>query len=608
MKIRNFVARDMRTALRMIRDELGADAVMLSSRATAAGIEVVAATGGTEADLAEAMRRHAAADIPTPPAPRAETPAPVAAAPRAAVADPAAAFAAAFARTPAVEPVAVAAAPAADAHDTLIARARARLRADDGPTLAELSAAIRPAAVAEVARSLPLQRTPSGAPAAPALAANADVAHAAPQRAGFHAVVDDADDAPVSFAALMAAAAPVAPIAASTPAPAAPLTLELVAMERGAERNARAFEDRAVDVPAIEARTVMQHAVVEHDAADRSIAEPVAHAPVDVAKRVAEPAVVAAPLVLVPSPVVEAEAPAMLAMREEMAQMRRLMESQMQQLERERLRGSPARAAAFDALRGFGCDDALAQAVAATLDASLPVDAIRGPMLDALAAQLRTTHAEPIDDGGVIALVGPTGAGKTTTVAKLAARFAARHRARDVALVTTDCERPGAHEQLQAHGRTLGITVCEARGVAGVHHALTQLADYPLVLVDTTGYAPNDRALFNQILWLRSSRKVRSLLVLPANGNPQDMDDVIRRYRPCAPEGLVLTKFDEAGYPGAALSVAVRNEMPIAYTTHGQRADGDILAGDAARIAHALDTTAPAIDSELAPEVRHGVA
>src|SRR5690606_37230249 len=100
---------------------------------------------------------------------------------------------------------------------------------------------------------------------------------------------------------------------------------------------------------------------------------------------------------------------------------------------------------------------------------------------------------------------GPTGAGKTTTAAKLAARFAAPHRARDVALVTTDGQRAGALEQLQALGRWLGITVCEAQGPDGLQAALEQLQDYPLVLVDTTGRAPCDGAVFSQSLWLRAA-------------------------------------------------------------------------------------------------------
>src|SRR5690606_22242166 len=189
---------------------------------------------------------------------------------------------------------------------------------------------------------------------------------------------------------------------------------------------------------------------------------------------------------------------ALEAMRAEMARMREMMEAQMEQLSLERLRGSPARAAAFEALLGQGCEEALAQSVAARIDPRLAAGEVEAPMLAELGRMLTIARSEPLDDGGVIALVGPTGAGKTTTAAKLAARFAERHRARDVALVTTDCERAGAREQLQAHGRRLGITVCEAQGPEGLQQALEQLVDYPLVLVDTTGHALRDRALFSQ--------------------------------------------------------------------------------------------------------------
>lgn len=576
MKIKSFVAPDMRTALRKIRETLGADAVILSTRSTPEGIEVVASLGYDEAALARVLRAAEADEAGealavTAPAAALATPvqvapAYVASSPVAPVSIPAAAQApTGLAASPnaSVGTVAPLAAPApaappqrtdpaaafaaaldhgrqtADAQANLRNRALARLRDSDGPTLDELTASMRPAAViADVARSLPLQATVDLAPALDVDDSNSD---------DLHALLDQDT---VSFASLINAAAPV-------PAPTA------------------------------------------------IVRKPVAHA------GVSPPA-----LSLVPAIADDIEAPAIVAMREEMAQMRQLMEIQMAQLERERLRGSPARTAAFEAMLGFGCDEALAQAVAAQLDPTLPVDAIHTPMIEALARMLEIAAAEPVDDGGVIALVGPTGAGKTTTAAKLAARFAARHRARDVALITTDCERPGAHEQLQAHGRKLGITVCEARGMTGLQHALAQLADYPLVLVDTTGYAPNDRALFNQILWLRSTRRVRSLLVLPANGNPQDMHAVIRRYRPCSPEGLILTKLDETGYLGAALSVTVRNEMPIAYVTNGQRADRDLESGNRMRIAEAManagrpdHATAPSHHADLPAhnEIRNAV-
>jgi flagellar biosynthesis protein FlhF len=562
MNIKSFVACDMRTALRMIRDAQGPDAVILSSRPVAGGIEVVSATGYDEAALARALRAagadptdstpaalsalaqgHAgmsaaagipaqAATVPADPAQPAVAAAPLKAA-AARDADPAAAFAAAFNRTRS-EP---------NAADSLLARARARLLGNHREqTLAELAAG------------------PAQAPA-PALAAPAQ-ARALPPTPAVPAVPDFAANLRARLAASEAQAS---------------LTL-------GTAQAAQAQAAASAAAPVVEA-----------------VVEPMA---------VPEPGLVVEParpaLTLVATPELD---PAIVAMREDMARMRALMEAQMEQLSLERLRGSPARAAAFDALTGYGCEQSLAQAVALRIDPALAPAEINTAMLTELAQRLAIAQSEPIDEGGVIALVGPTGAGKTTTAAKLAARFAARHRTRDVALVTTDCERPGAHEQLQAYGRKLGITVCEARGIGGLQLALEQLADYPLVLVDTTGYAPSDRALFNQILWLRSTRKVRSLLVLPANGNPQDMGEVIRRYRPAAPEGLVLTKLDETGYLGSALSVSARAGVPIAYTTNGQRIDSDIDAGDAQRIAQAMESARRS--SEVAThgiEARHAVA
>lgn len=300
--------------------------------------------------------------------------------------------------------------------------------------------------------------------------------------------------------------------------------------------------------------------------------------------------------------------PSMIAMRDELASMRQLIERQMEQLSLERLRGSPARAAAYDALVDYGCEEVLALAIAARIDPRLEPSQVQAPMFAELARMLTIARSEPIDGGGVIALVGPTGAGKTTTAAKLAARFAARHGARDVALVTTDGERTGAREQLHAHGRRLGITVCEASGPESLPDTLTQLTDYPLVLVDTTGYAPRDRALFGQILWLRAARKVRSLLVLPANAHPHDLGEVIRRYRPAAPEGVVLTKLDETGRLGSALSVAVRHGLTLAYTTYGQQVPSDIDTADATRLAHTLEKLRRAADNPLATEDRHALA
>ena len=233
----------------------------------------------------------------------------------------------------------------------------------------------------------------------------------------------------------------------------------------------------------------------------------------------------------------------------------------------------------------------------------------QGPCADAaiLAQQISINRHEPIEDGGIIALVGPTGAGKTTTAAKLAARFAARHRARDVALVTTDAERVGACEQLHAHGRKLGVTVCEAHGPEALARTLAQLVDYPLVLVDTAGFGARDRALLGQLTWLRATRNVRSLLVLPANAHPHDMNEVVRRYRMATPEGVVLTKLDETGRLGASLSVVIRNGLSLAYTAEGQQVATDLTRADPSHLVLLLEKLRRAADNPLATEDRHAV-
>ncbi|TYT26321.1 flagellar biosynthesis protein FlhF [Luteimonas viscosa] len=622
MRIKRFTAPDMRTALRMVRDEQGADAVILSTRASAdgAGIEVVAATDYDEALVAQALRAAA----PASGAP---------ARPQAAAAPPRAAASA----SPA---------PAAGdgaTRDSLISRARAVFRIGDAPTLAELTggapeaapgaapaAAHAPAparSVAAPASARPPAATMPPAPTAPATTARPPVpATPTPAPAATSPAAIPPAAVPSRFEAMMAAldAAPMPapraeatsiPSAAADFEPAAPAFLAPRAPIAEATPAARpAREDEAEDFgPLMPDFPMPLRPEPVTDAAASAPRESIAAQLPDATRPPAEntdgertrDAIAPRALQAVVSPELD---PAIVSMREEMARMRQMMETQMEQLSLERLRGSPARAAVLEALAGYGCDESLAREVAAQIDPRLPVDAIHGPMFETLARMITVTRSEPLEDGGVIALVGPTGAGKTTTAAKLAARFAARHRARDVALVTTDCERAGAREQLQAHGRRLGITVCEAEGPERLQDTLAQLVDYPLVLVDTTGHAPRDRAVFSQILWLRAARKVRSLLVLPANAHPYDLGEVIRRYRPAKPEGVVLTKLDETGRLGSALSVLARHGLGLAYTTQGQQVPSDLDAADATRLVQSLEKTRRAADNPLATEDRHAVA
>lgn len=542
MRIKRFIAPDMRTALRMVREEQGADAVILSNRTVSQGIEVVAATDYDERLVQQALR-SAAATAPAA-APSRDTPA---------VPD-----------SPHTPEAPVASPP--PVRETLVTRARAVFRLgeararENDPTLAELTGLPASPAMSKFGAAAQSGTTPD-----PAVHAEASgpVPRAVP--AYFEAMMSALAD-PAATERLIAAANGTVPLEAPA-AVTAPATV--------------AAEDPAAS-PATPGPSATATATPSE-------------APPQAAR--------GAHLRAVPDP-----DPDIAALRAELSGMRQLIEQQVGQLALERLRGSPARAAAYDVLLGYGCDEQLAQQVAARLDAALDPERIHPSMLAELARTLTVSGSEPIDARGVIALVGPTGAGKTTTVAKLAARFAARHSARDVAMVTTDAERIGAREQLHAHGRRLGITVCEADGPEGLSQTLEHLKDYPLVLVDTAGYGPRDRDLLGQVTWLRATGNLRSLLVLPANAHPHDMNEVVRRYRMAGPEGVVLTKTDETGRLGAAVSTLVRNGLALAYTTCGQRVPGDLEAASASALVLQLEKLRRAADNPFVTEDRHASA
>ncbi len=588
MRIKRFIAADMRTALGMVREDQGPDAVILSSRSTADGIEVVAATDYDEALVHQALRA-AAPGLP-----------PVAAAANGATSAANAPATATDNASAASAPQVLPAAP----RDSFASRARAVFRIGDAQTPTKNSTPKTDATLAELTGGFPAASAATPAPAPHTATATATTtATAAPSHfeAMMAALVDPArSSAPARDAAMgeaisswsIAEASPtsnalsehVAPAPpTATSAPAAP-----VAPPPGTAAAALATTVPAEAAPALPATAAIAAALIE---TATGAAMP-------------SPSEITPPLL---QAVAEAD-PGITAMREELTSMRRMIEREMGQFTVERLRGSPGRAAAYDMLLGYGCDESLAQSVVAKLNPALAPDKVRAPMLAELARMLTVTRSEPIDDGGVIALIGPTGAGKTTTVAKLAARFAARHRARDVAMVTTDSERVGAIEQLHAHGRRLGITVCEAHGAESLAQTLEQLQEYPLVLVDTAGYGARDRALLGQITWLRATRQLRSLLVMPANAHPHDLNELVRRYRMASPEGVVLTKTDETGRLGAALSVAVRNGLSLAYTAHGQQVPSDLEAADASNLVLQLEKLRRAADNPFVTEDHHAIA
>jgi flagellar biosynthesis protein FlhF len=196
----------------------------------------------------------------------------------------------------------------------------------------------------------------------------------------------------------------------------------------------------------------------------------------------------------------------------------------------------------------------------------------------------------PLFQPGAIALVGPTGVGKTTTVAKLAARFVVRHGAGALGLVTLDSYRIGAQEQLRNYGRILGVPVHSAHDAAGLGELLRSLHDKRLVLIDTCGVSQRDARLAEMLALLEGARfaeaPVGRVLLVNAASHAETLDEVVRAWRAQDGKGAVLTKLDEAARIGGALDVILRYDVPLLGLTNGQRVPEDWHPGNAALLAH----------------------
>jgi flagellar biosynthesis protein FlhF len=193
-----------------------------------------------------------------------------------------------------------------------------------------------------------------------------------------------------------------------------------------------------------------------------------------------------------------------------------------------------------------------------------------------LEKNLRTAAAhESIEDrGGVFALIGATGVGKTTTTAKIAAAFAGRHGAANLGLITLDAYRVGAHEQLRAYGRILGVPVHTAHDRASLEDLLDLLIAKKMVLIDTAGMAQRDTRT-KELLEMISHRSVQRLLVVNAASQGETIEDVLVAYRATSCAGVVLSKLDEAIKLGPALDAAIRHKLTVVGVANGQRVPED---------------------------------
>lgn len=207
-------------------------------------------------------------------------------------------------------------------------------------------------------------------------------------------------------------------------------------------------------------------------------------------------------------------------------------------------------------------------------------------LLNLLSNRLHVGGNDILTQSGVVALVGPTGTGKTTTLAKLAAKFAQKFGADQVAMVTIDTYRIAAFEQLATYGRIIGCSVKKAQSAEELNQLLSQMRNKKLVLIDTAGFSQRDARLIDQLNDYQSglSINIRKYLVLPAGAQYQVLNQTVKAYRSIDLQGCIFSKLDECYSLGEALSVIIENDLSLSYVTDGQRVPEDIKLADSANL------------------------
>jgi flagellar biosynthesis protein FlhF len=273
-------------------------------------------------------------------------------------------------------------------------------------------------------------------------------------------------------------------------------------------------------------------------------------------------------------------------MQRELRDLRQLLESGLAGMtwNDKRLR-EPEQARILEELSALDIAPDVAMALAALAPRCTSVDNPSHVPMALLVRHLPVVNDLSSVSGGVVAVVGPTGAGKTTTIAKLAARWCLQHGSQDLALVSTDAYRIGARDQLMTYARILGTPMHAANSGKDLARVLERLQSKKLILIDTAGMGPRDVRLAEQLAALQSgAARARVLLALPAQGEGHALEEIVKAFAPLKPLACILTKVDEAVSLGAVISTTLRHRLKIAYVCDGQRVPDDLHAARDKRI------------------------
>jgi flagellar biosynthesis protein FlhF len=580
MKIIRHTARDMRQALRAVREQLGDDAVILSSRRTGEGVEVTAAVdfdattleaGGFSnapapsqiLDATPIVAPAATRPAPSParePAALIAPTAPAAVAPRAPVPTPSRGRPAA---APTSHPTAQNRHPSAAPHSqpaTALNHAHATAlspsRPATSPNTSRAPAATNPTVLALTTRRAPATNQPEAAPTFQQVTATA--------------------------------AATYEQVAADTDAAFAPESEQGLSYDALATLQAAPSYDAGYDADWIS--EAAREAVIAHSA---PTAEPAFDDPVEeVREATLTPLAsneVKATFAEFKSPAAPTPA-ATEAMGNELKTLRRMLETQLAHLAWNDLtRRAPVHTEILRELTEIGITQDLAEHLVRQLPEDTELTFARRFTIAGISQYLKVTGDHWLDDGGRVAFAGATGVGKTTTLAKIAVRWVLRHGPRDIALVAADSVRIGAQDQLQSLAQMLGVPVYTPEKFEHLPALLARLNER-LILIDTPGSSVRDAQLAGRLAVLsNSASKLETALVLAASTQAGAIEEAVKHFAPANPSCCVLTKIDEAASLGGVLSVLIRARLPVSYMSEGQRVPEDL------RPARALELVSAAV-------------
>jgi len=282
-------------------------------------------------------------------------------------------------------------------------------------------------------------------------------------------------------------------------------------------------------------------------------------------------------------------------MQQEMASIRKLLEHQVSGLMwQDMAQKDPQRAVLVTRLLALGLNEQIADQIAGYVPAGYQEPQAWQQAIKLISEQLNTTKNDIIHRGGVVALVGPTGVGKTTTIAKLAARFAQVHGHDQIALISTDTFRIAGFEQLATYGKIIGCQVKLAKDSQSLDLLLQQFSKKKLILIDTAGMGQRDIRLAENLANLVSNARVRirNYLVLAANTQQKVMQENVDRFKKVPLSGCIYTKLDESVSIGEIITTSIQNGLPIGYLTDGQRVPEDIKVANAEKLVTLADKMA----------------